>query len=97
MALTIEQRIKLACKIRDIQFRQESAFSNILKAMGIERGSCNVSDDLEEDLRDVFIGILGLEGVLEDDPGLYDTLVDKFYCTEFSNEALINMLDDFIE
>ena len=98
MALTVEQRIQMACKVRDINFMHLDVFSGIFDAIGISTvGECKAADEIEDALRGLFIDILDIREILKDNENLNDAFVAKFYDSDTSNDDIIAMVEDFIE
>ena len=97
MALTIEQRIELACKVRDIQLEQKECFDKLFDTLESKVSACGVSDRMEDKLFDVFIGILVIQEVVERDQKLLSLLALNFYLPKYSNDQVISMVEDFIE
>lgn len=98
MALTVEQRIQLACKVRDITFMHLDMVGGIFEVLGASVvGECKASDEIEDALRGLFIDILGIREILANDENLNEVFIAKFYDSDSTNEDVIEVLEDFIE
>ena len=88
----------MACKVRDIVFMHLDMVGGIFEVLGASMvGDCKKSDEIEDALRDLFIDILGIREILENDESINDVFLTKFYDSDSTNEDVIDALEDFIE